>query len=183
MLRTRFATVLLSLIALSLAALCWRQATADIDVTPVVPGAAGAPPTAAPLRSAGQRGVPAPLERLTDTRERPLFDGTRRPVKPGAPAAVAPPVAMQPSPTAEGFKLVGMMRKSKRDSRALIRAPGEANATWVVVGGEVSGWRLTSVDEDGVTLERDGATADLALFQPAGTSAPASETEPVKPPR
>jgi len=114
------------------------------------------------------------LDALTETVDRPLFSPERRPPAEQAPAEVAPlpraEVALQPPPRLE---LSAVIIEPQR-RLALFRAASGASLR-AEEGERVEGWTLQEVRDDGVTLERDGRTHELALrtFEPPPAGAPA----------
>lgn len=106
----------------------------------------------------------APLEALSDTRERPLFSPDRRRV-PESPAA-------QDEVAAPGLTLIGLMRPSGKEPRALFRIDGTGKAAWGKVGDVIGGAKVREIRAGAVLLERDGRPIELRL-RPTRT---ASET-------
>ncbi|MCU0731378.1 MAG: hypothetical protein MUE84_07300 [Hyphomonas sp.] len=106
----------------------------------------------------------APLEALSDTRERPLFSTDRRRV-PDSPAA-------QDEEAAPGLTLIGLMRPLAKEPRALFRIDGTGKAAWTSVGDVIGGAKLREIRAGAVVLERDGRSIELRL-RPTRT---ASET-------
>jgi hypothetical protein len=110
------------------------------------------------------------LSDLAETLARPLFSATRRPVQKSDPAEtpVAPVVATalaQAAPTESqvNLRLLGMMRASGGVQRALLQRDGGDSASWIAVGAEFGGWRLTSLDGDSASVESGGSKAVLKL--------------------
>lgn len=101
--------------------------------------------------------------------ERPLFSPTRRPRDPQnavAPAAEAS-TRNGDQPTAtdapSGLRLIGVLQIGKNDARALIRAAGTPNGTWLAPGGEMNGWRVSRIERDRAVIAKDGGTEQLVL--------------------
>lgn len=154
----------LAVVVAGLVGLNWWLATAPIDTSPIVPE---------PLTEvAATAEVPATshimpsLPTLSETLSRPLFRSDRRP-----PTAKVTPVnttadaGAAPAPSADALRLVGMMRSGTSARRALIRVTGTPNAAWVEQGSEIGGWVIATINEDTVSLERNGDKAVLKLFQ------------------
>jgi hypothetical protein len=106
----------------------------------------------------------APIESLSDTRERPLFSPSRRPE-----ASSVPVQDQEPAP---GLTLIGLMRPTGKDARALIRIDGDGKAAWVGAGDTVGGATVGDIRNGVVVLERDRRSIELRL-RPTRT---ASET-------
>ena len=171
-------------LALVVAGLCylnWWQATAPIDVSPVLPEKNATPQ---PDRVKNP-GTPPQSERslaeLSETVQRPLFRSDRRPPQPARPetkpAAESAPTAT-PVSSADTLRFIGLMRSGTSAQRALIRVAGLPTAEWVEVGGEVGGWTVGKIEPDRVLVKRNGDTAELKLF----TLKPASSTPALEEP-
>jgi general secretion pathway protein N len=104
----------------------------------------------------------APVEALSDTRERPLFSPSRR------PEASSEPVQDQEPPP--GLTLIGLMRPTGKDARALIRIDGDGKAVWVRAGDAVGGATVRDIRPGLVLLDRDGRSIELRL-RPTRTAA------------
>ncbi len=168
----RLATLFMALLVAGLAALNWQLSQAPIDVSAIAPPldtgvqpATVTPPDSMPPRLQS-------LSELPETLARPLFQPGRRPqhvaAKPvaepqpePAPSVDAAPEA--PPPSADGFRLVGMMRKGEKDKRVLIRSPSSAQATWLETGAEIDGWRVDLIGKDRVLLTKDRGETELLL--------------------
>jgi len=108
--------------------------------------------------------VPAPLDRLSATRERPLFSPTRRP-----PAAPAPPsvigaerVPLAPPPT---VALIGIVLNAE-GAQALVRAGPADRPVRLRRGDEIGGWKVTEIDRRQLVLSLDGRSVTVTLFTP-----------------
>jgi general secretion pathway protein N len=112
-----------------------------------------------------------PIDKLTATRERPLFTASRRP--PAPPVAPDPP-AEPPAPPAEPERplltLVGTAT-GELQKVAIVQDHTTKSLVRLHVGEAVSGWFLRSIDARGVTVEKNNQTATLAL--PGRDSPPA----------
>lgn len=173
----RLVSLFLLAFIVGLVALNIQQVQEPIDVSAIAP-----PETADPQNSPAPTLAAANLPSLAEFPEtlmRPLFNADRRP-RPAAPKPVAeaapvpaPPSAPDaPAPTADGFRLIGMMRKGETDKRALIRTPANAQAKWVAAGGEIDGWRIDLIGKDRVLLTKGRRETELLLH-----AAPAAKAE------
>lgn len=151
----------------------FEAATQPIDTTAVPQ----APETQAPAVAdvAVEPDKVRALEDFAETITRPLFNDTRRPTPPRAAAEAQPPDAavqatVAQTPVRATLRLLGTMQTGARGPRALIQADAAARADWVSVGADVSGWRVTSIRGDTVSVEADGAQSEIKLYprpQPA----------------
>jgi hypothetical protein len=57
--------------------------------------------------------------------------------------------------------------KSGGKGRALLRPEGQTYGTWVDVGGEIDGWRLSAITDSRVLIEKSGGQEELLLHAPA----------------
>lgn len=151
--------------------LTWYALNMPIDITPVAN-------TDAPRPVAGEIAAKAapsvPIEALpnfAETLARPLFAPQRRPDPPVAdkppekvPEQVAEAQPAEVAPSVAGLRLVGMMQTGPSAHRAMIRAGEKGAGSWMAVGDEIEGWRLSSIEKDRVRLEHDGQSAELRLY-------------------
>jgi hypothetical protein len=108
-----------------------------------------------------------PLDRLSATRERPLFSPTRRPPPPPPPvvAAPEPPPSPPPPPNVALFGIV----MDGDEAHAIVRAGPSDKIMRVGVGDDIGGWKVAQIEERRLVLSLDGRTATFMMF--AGTSA------------
>lgn len=144
-----------------------EAATQPIDTTAV----AQAPETQAPPVAdvAVEPDKVRTLEEFSETVSRPLFNDTRRPTPPRAMAETPPQDATVQAtagntPVRATLRLLGTMQAGARGPRALIQADAAARADWVDIGADVSGWRVTSIRGDTVSVEADGAQSEIKLY-------------------
>jgi hypothetical protein len=114
-----------------------------------------------------------PLDRLSDTRNRPVFSPSRRPPAPPAPPDTAVHVERAPEPLAlpspPGVALFGIV-VGAQDARAFI-ATGAANRIiGVRAGDDVSGWTVTAITQRDLVLSRAERSATFTLFSPGNVS-------------
>jgi hypothetical protein len=160
----RLITVSLMCLIGGLLALNTHQVNEPIDTAAIAPDAATLAQSGAESTPLPEIAPPGNLSEFPETLARPLFNPDRRPKSPATeppapeaateppspppppPAVVeAPPApeapksepvveAPPPPPVAEGFQLVGVMRKGAKDKRVLIRTPASAQAKWLKPG-------------------------------------------------
>jgi hypothetical protein len=114
-----------------------------------------------------------PLDRLSDTRNRPLFSPSRRPPASPAPPAIAARVerAQQPLPllSPPGVALFGIV-VGAQGARAFI-ATGAANRIiGVRPGDDVSGWTVTAITQRNLVLSHAEQSATFTLFSAGNAS-------------
>lgn len=128
-----------------------KSALDVIDVSPAAPSVAAD----LSLVAVKPRLLVPPLDEMTETRDRPLFAINRR-------AGGETKVASQ-TEDLRRLTLIGLMRPAGRDGRALIRLEGASSATWVGRGGEITGYVVREITQDGISLERGGRRLNLKL--------------------
>jgi general secretion pathway protein N len=111
-------------------------------------------PTANPLEA-------QPLDRLSATRERPLFSPTRRPTPlPPPPSPEAAPVAVVPQPP--NVQLFGIVVDDE-GARAIVRS-GAEKVDRVQIGDDIGGWKVSQIEGRRLVLSLDGRFATFTLF-------------------
>jgi hypothetical protein len=156
----------------ALGLLNWTLADMPVDISPLdVPVASDVAPKPAAGETSPEWSQRS-LAELSDTVARPLFHPTRRPVVVRTAAPVEPDMAptLPPEPTgapASRLSLIGVMGTGGKNRRALLRAEGQAYGTWVDVGGEIDGWRLSAIEDNRVLIEKSGGREELVLHPPA----------------
>lgn len=110
-----------------------------------------------------------PLDRLSATRERPLFSSTRRP--PPKPA-VAPAARQEPPPPPAPPPSVVVLGIVSEDGvgRAAIKSAGD-KVVRVRAGDDVGGWKVERVEPRRLVLTLGERSADFALFGAAAKGA------------
>ncbi len=102
-----------------------------------------------------------PLDRLSATRERPLFSPTRRPTPPPPPPPPeAAPVAVVPQPP--NVQLFGIVMDDQ-GARAIVRA-GSEKVDRVQIGDDIGGWTVSQIEGRRLVLSLDGRFATFTLF-------------------
>jgi len=125
-----------------------------------IPHALGQPPEQ-PTATIANPLEAQPLDRLSATRDRPLFSPTRRPTPPPPPPPPEqPPVAVVPQPP--NLTLVGIVLDDE-GARALIRSSA-TNADRVQIGDDIGGWKVAQIDGRRLVLSLDGRFATFTLF-------------------
>ena len=112
------------------------------------------------------------LDRLSVTRDRPLFSPSRRPPAPPPPPVerVAEPAPPPPPPDVTLFGVV----VDGEGARAIIRS-GAAKMARVQIGDDIGGWKVSQIDGRRLVLSLDGRLATFTLFSREGGSRPPDE--------
>jgi len=108
-----------------------------------------------------------PLDRLSATRERPLFSPTRQPPPPPPPVVAAPEPPPPPPPPPPDVALFGIVMDGD-EAHAVVRAGPSDKIMRVGVGDDIGGWKVAQIEERRLVLSLDGRTATFMMF--AGTS-------------
>jgi hypothetical protein len=132
------------------------------DTSPQSPGSS--PPLA------GEGSLPSPLaaqplDRLSVTRERPLFSPTRRPPPPPPQVAAAPPPPPAPPPNVALFGIV----MDGDEARAVVRAGPTEKIMRVGIGDDIGGWKVAQIEGRRLVLALNGRIATFMMF--SGNSA------------
>jgi hypothetical protein len=101
------------------------------------------------------------LDRLSATRQRPLFTPSRRAAPPPSPVAVAAPVESVAGPPR--IALVGVVI-GEEGPRAVVNDMALNKIVRVRIGDEVDGWKVREIDERLLVLWRDGRSTSFKLF-------------------
>jgi general secretion pathway protein N len=101
------------------------------------------------------------LDRLSATRERPLFSPTRRPTPPPPPSPpeTAPIAAVPQPPNVQLFGIV----VDEEGARAIVRS-GSQRVDRVQVGDDIGGWKVSQIEGRRLVLSLDGRLATFTLF-------------------
>jgi hypothetical protein len=166
----RGAVLLLALAVAALGYVNWRVVEMEIDIAPaaadVGPAQSFLPPELEPATE------PPPLSRFEEIVQRPVFTVARRPLESAeegtresaADAAEEAVEAPPPELQLVGIAIDGGTRQ------ALLRRPGEREA-WVRQGESFAGWRLESVEADGIVLDSGERSQALTLYPARETAA------------
>jgi hypothetical protein len=114
--------------------------------------------------SVANNGNRKPIEGYEQILARPVFFKSRLPFVPAPPAP--PPIPVVPPPVAiadAGFAVGGVMIKNGLNKAYLFSKAG-AGGAWTGEGESFQGWKLTSVEGNGVKLEQSGRSIDLQLY-------------------
>jgi hypothetical protein len=116
-----------------------------------------------------------PLDRMSNTRDRPLFSPTRRPPAPPPVVAAAPP----PPPPPPDVALLGVVMDGE-EARAVVRTGPAAKIQRVGIGDDIGGWKVGQIEARQLVLLLDGRTAKFTMFTGSKTkgSSNAGATEP-----
>jgi hypothetical protein len=135
--------------------------------------------TASPAGVANPLAAPS-LDRLSATRERPLFAPSRRAAPLPPPVASAAPVESAASPPQ--IALLGVII-AVEGPRAVINDVTRNKIARVRIGDEIDGWKVHQIDERLLVLWRDGRSASFKLFngervKPSGQTLNAANNPP-----
>jgi hypothetical protein len=108
-----------------------------------------------------------PLERMSNTRDRPLFSPTRRPPAPPPVVAAAPP----PPPPPPDVALLGVVMDGE-DARAVVRTGPAAKVLRVGIGDDIGGWKVGQIEARQLVLLLDGRTATFTMFTGSNAKPP-----------
>jgi hypothetical protein len=119
-----------------------------------------------------------PLERLSATRQRPLFSSNRRPVLPPPPpppeVVEAPPPS--PPPTVVLFGIVS----DDAGPHAIVRASTNDKVVRINLGDDIGGWKVTSIEARRLVLSHDSRSTAFMLFGDPRHPAGISQDEPAR---
>jgi hypothetical protein len=135
--------------------------------------ARAAPEVAIDAEIAAVSGTPVAeisLDRLSATRNRPMFSPSRRPPAPAAIAARAEQ-APQPLPLSSppGVALFGTV-VGAQDARAFIAMGAADRIIGVRPGDDISGWTVTAITQRNLVLSRAEQSVTFTLFSPGNVS-------------
>jgi hypothetical protein len=100
-----------------------------------------------------------PLDRLSSTRQRPLFSPGRRPPAPPP----APIIAAAPPPPPPNLILFGTIMDAD-DARAIVGVGNTDKTRRVRIGDDIGGWKVTEIEERQVVLSLNDRSATFTLF-------------------
>jgi hypothetical protein len=103
-----------------------------------------------------------PLDRLSATRERPLFSPTRRPPAPPPPPVVQRPAPVLP-PAAPSVDLFGIVR-DEEGARAVVRVGPGNKILRVRVGDDIGGWKVSQIEGRKLVLSLGERSTTFTLF-------------------
>jgi hypothetical protein len=138
------------------------------DSTPQTEGHRDASPPVSPLAA-------QPLDRMSSTRDRPLFSPTRRP--PAPPPVIAAPPPLPPPPP--DVALLGVVMDGD-EARAVVRTGPAAKVLRVRIGDDIGGWKVGQIEARQLVLLLDGRTATFTMFTGNNTKG-SSNKSPAEP--
>ena len=108
------------------------------------------------------------LDRLSATRERPLFAPSRHlPPPPPAPAMARVEEASPAPPPS--LVLLGIITEGKT-ARAMVRTDASNKVMPARLGDDIGGWKVTQIEPRRLVLSNDNRSVSFALFNRAGSS-------------
>jgi len=116
------------------------------------------------------------LDRLSATRERPLFSRSRH--APRSPVvSIMRPSAVQPPTPPPKIELHGTIINAD-ETVAIVFSSGDNQTMRLHVGDEIGGWKVAVIDERKLVLSLAERTAEFTIFGDKNTNdAPASDQE------
>ena len=153
----------------------WQAVNETIDTAPIMPPVPASPVTTADPTTAGPKTIT--LNDINETVSRPLFMPSRRPAPPPqndektsltqTPPPPPPAASANATPPAN-LRLIGTMKSGDTQRKALIQVENSQSATWLDVGADAGGWRVSEIAEDHVVVEAAGARSTLLLHPSKG---------------
>ena len=116
-----------------------------------------------------------PLDRLSATRERPLFSPSRRPPAPPP----APVIAAAPPPPPPKLILFGIVMDAE-EAHAVVGVGTADKTRRVRIGDDIGGWKVTQIEERQLVLSLDDRSATFTLFR--GQRAGQGDSQPLSAP-
>jgi hypothetical protein len=103
-----------------------------------------------------------PLSQLEQTRQRPLFAPSRRPLAlPSVLARGRPAVAPLAPPS---LVLVGVVSDAK-GPRAIVRPSPTEKTRYLQIGDDIAGWNVVEIEPRRLLLQRDSRSSAFSLFE------------------
>ena len=110
-----------------------------------------------------------PLDRLSATRERPLFSPSRRAPAP-PPAPIIGPPTPPPPPEPPNLTLVGIVMEAE-EARAIVQS-GPNEVRRVRIGDDIGGWKVAQIEGRRLVLKLDSRVATFSMFSGHRNPAP-----------
>ena len=110
-----------------------------------------------------------PLDRLSATRERPLFSPSRRAPAP-PPIVSLPPPPPPPPPEPPNVTLVGIVMDAG-EARAIVQS-GPNEVRRVRIGDDIGGWKVAQIEGRRLVLKLDSRVATFSMFSGQRNPAP-----------
>ena len=145
----------LALISVAFAVALYRVVTVRPPDTPTA--AAPAESAIAPVADASF--APPAEESFAEISARPLFSASRKPPPPPEPEKTADSLAPPPPPP---LALVGVILAGAQKI-AVIKESGTGQVRNAVTGDEITGWQLTDITADSITLKNGDVVQDYQL--------------------
>ncbi|MEO1748418.1 MAG: hypothetical protein AAFR27_07345 [Pseudomonadota bacterium] len=110
---------------------------------------------------------------LVHTLARPLFHASRRPnteaVEPAPDTLLSvdepePEIAATTQQDPPDLRILGL-RITPADSRALVSDTVGGQARWIGAGDDIGGWKVSLIDPQGISLERNDQEERFLLYQ------------------
>jgi hypothetical protein len=102
------------------------------------------------------------LDRLSATRDRPLFSLSRRPVPPPPPPVVRAPEPVPPPPP-PSLTVVGIVLDGE-GARAIVRSGMGMKSERVQIGDDIGGWTVSQIEGRRLVLSLGEQLATFTLF-------------------
>jgi hypothetical protein len=110
------------------------------------------------------------LDRMSATRERPIFSPSRRPPAPPPQPIVRLP-SLPPPPAPPSLTLFGIVLEAD-EARALIRVAPKNDILRLRIGEEIDGWKVSQIERRRLVLSHDDRSATFTLFSGQGPQGP-----------
>jgi type II secretory pathway component PulC len=110
------------------------------------------------------------LDRLSVTRERPVFSPSRRPPPPPPQPIVQLP-SPPPPPAPPSLTLFGIVLEAG-EARAVVRIAPRGEIVRVRIGEEINGWKVTQIERRQLVLSLEGRSVTFTLFGGQGPKPP-----------
>jgi len=120
-----------------------------------------------------------PLDRLSATRERPLFSPSRRAPAP-PPIVSLPPPPPPPPPEPPNVTLVGIVMDAG-EARAIVQS-GPNEVRRVRIGDDIGGWKVAQIEGRRLVLKLDSRVATFSMFSGQRNPAPGAAPQPARQP-
>ena len=107
------------------------------------------------------------LDRLSATRERPLFAPSRHPPPPPPAPVVARREEAPPAPP-PSLVLLGIITEGKT-ARAMVRTDASSKVVRARLGDDIGGWKVTQIEPRRLVLSNDDRSFSFGLFDRMGS--------------
>ena len=119
-----------------------------------------------------------PADRLSATRERPLFSPSRHPPPP-PPVAIISPAPPPPPPGPPNVTLVGIVIDAD-EARAIVQSGPKNEIRRVRIGDDIGGWKVVQIEGRRLVLKLDSRLATFSMFSGRGNPAPRAAPQPAQ---